>query len=387
MKLKLVKPQKNLYSRCFILVVLFIATLHTGFAEPLIGEGTGKSKDVAYENALAVLAQQILVQVSASSSSHIIDNNGDVDKNNESLVALQSNIRFQGVQFKKPKRKRKIWTVRAILTDDALRQTISFLDERLPDTIEGLTRLQISDAFNEVQQLQALLHFSTQKRLNIPEKDRIGQQAKKIRAALQLRIGNYGWVRFIPPPNIPFNENFIIEIDDTPVAIAGKIFLPVGTFRYRISRENYANEQGILRISRGREERISLFLVHLPKQPVAIALDIKAETPQEINIITATLTEILQNYTVTIDPNSRLVLHARADSEVNNSVKNFEHLFATLQLNFTRSGKNIRSHSESLRLFNKKKGDIGSHSWRKLSEKTLRTLISGNGLLHISGEL
>ena len=356
---------------------------HTLFAAPLIGEGTAKTEEDARKNALAILSQQILVDVDSSTSSQTIVKQDDVEKTAETSVALTSDIKFQGVEFKSDK-KRKIWHVQAILSDNALRQTILFLAERLPDDIEGLTKLQLSDSFYETRQLQALFSFAAQKNISVPDQNNIIQHMTRNLQQLQLRLGNYGWVRFILPKGVAFDNRFTITIDQKEFDAASKIFLPVGDFRYNIARDNYATEQGVLRISRGREERIALSLVRLPATTPSIALDIDAPDTQAERALARNLQEVLINYGMAIDNKSPLILEVTAGVTPNNSVKDFEHLLVNLQLSFKRDQRIIASDSQNIRLFDIEQGKVSNYQWQILSKKTLLALFSGDGLVKIA---
>ncbi len=394
MKLKLAKQPKKvsskiLYSRIYanlpfllLIIIYFISSL--AFATPLNGDGYGKSENEARENALATLSQQILVDVDSSASAKVTEKNGTVDKSAETEVALESHIKFQGVVFEKAKRKRKTYHVRAILSDNALRQTILYLAENLPDDIDGLTRLQISDAYHEARQLRALFNFAAQQNLAIPGGNAIAKNAANVESELQLRLGNYGWVRFIPPVSVALNNNFTITIDEKNVATASKIYLPVGSFRYQITRDGYATEQGILRISRGREERTQLALVRLPKEAINVTIVVDAHDRNTSDVIMRALEEILLQYNIQIVKDSPLILNANADIQANTAVKDFEHLQVNLSLNFKRSGRTLTSSSQNIRLFDTEKIDVGQYQWQKLTEKTLIELLAGDGLVKVT---
>ena len=385
MKLKLVKHTKKGCFKLFLFILCWFQLIGFAGAESLIADGIGKSKDLARANALANLSQQILVNVSSATRSSIVSDNDSVERNAETEVNLQSDIRFQGVEFSKFKKKfRGGWSVNAILTDDALKQTIYYLDERLPKNIDGLTSSQVTRSHQEVEQLQALLHFASQQKLPISRQAAIEVRARSVSDALKLRIGNYGWVRFLPPTNVHFNDNFIIEIDDEQIKTSTKVFLTVGEHRYRILRKNYATEEGRLRISRGREERTNLFLVKLPSDPVRLKIDVQTQLPETKEIIENALTEILTRYQVIIDERADLTLRARADAEYNESIENFEHLFVSLGLNFIKGKKAISSHQEALRLFGADEDSISQYQWQKLAEKTLSYLLAGDGLFKLA---
>ncbi len=354
------------------------------YAESLIGEGEGKTVNEARENALAVLSQQILVDVDSAVRSTVSTNNDEVNKSAEIDVQLESHIKFQGIVFEKAKRKRKIYYIRAILSDDALRQTILYLAGNLPDNIEGLTKLQISNSYHEVRQLTALLNFAAQKSLNIPGRNGIASKAANIEKQLQLRVGNYGWVRFIPPANVPFNDSFTITINEQDFAVASKIFLPVGSYRYQISRDSFASESGVLRISRSREERINLALVRLPAQPISVAIIINSASEKSRTTITRALEESLLAYQVQIDNKSDLKLFVDADSQANNAVKDFEHVLVSLSLSFNKAGRIIATGSENIRLFDADASAVGAFQWQKLAQKTLLQLLAGDGLVTIA---
>ncbi len=354
------------------------------YAEPLIGEGEGKSVNEARENALAVLSQQILVDVDSAVRSRVSTDNDEVSTSAETDIQLESHIKFQGIIFEAAKRKKKIYYVRAVLSDDALRQTILYLAGNLPNDIEGLTKLQISNSYHETRQLIALLNFAAQKNLNIPNRNGIASKAADIEKKLQLRVGNYGWVRFIPPANVSFNDSFTITINEQDFAVANKIFLPVGSYRYQISREDFASETGVLRISRSREERVNLALVRLPAQPISVAITINSASDKSRNSITRALEEILLAYNVQIDNDSDLKLVVNADSQSNNAVKDFEHVLVSLSLSFTKSGRNIATASENIRLFDAETDEISAYQWQKLAQQTLLQLLSGDGLVNIA---
>ncbi len=354
------------------------------YAESLIGEGAGKSVNEARENALAVLSQQILVDVDSTVRSRVSTDNDEVNKSAETDIQLESHIKFQGIIFEPAKRKRKIYHVRAVLSDDALRQTILYLAGNLPDDIEGLTKLQISNSYHEVRQLTALINFAAQKKLNIPNRNGIASKAAEIEKKLQLRVGNYGWVRFIPPANVSFNDSFTITINEQDFAVASKIFLPVGSYRYQISRDDFASETGILRVSRSREERVNLALVRLPAQPIRVAININGASEKSKNTITRALEESLLAYNVQIDSASDLKLIVDADSQANDAVKDFEHVLVSLSLSFNKSGRVIKTASENIRLFDADASAVSAYQWQKLAQKTLLQLLSGDGLVSIA---
>ena len=386
MKLKLVKHTKKGCFKLLFFTLCWFQLIGFAGAETLIADGSGKTKDLARANALANLSQQILVNVSSATRSSVTTDNDSVERSAETEVSLQSNISFQGVEFSEFKKKfRGDWSVNVSLTDDALKQTIYYLAERLPKNVDGLTSLQVTRGHEEVEQLQALLHFSRQQKRPVSGQGSIEARARKVSDALKLRVGNYGWVRFLPPTNVNFDDNFIIEIDDAQIKTAVKVFLTVGEHRYRILRENYATEEGRLRISRGREERANLFLVKLPSDPIRLKIDVQTELPNAKKIIEDALTEILNRYQVIIDDEADLTLRARANAQYNDTVANFEHLLVSLGLNFINSKKKFSSHQEALQLFNvKSKDSISRHQWQKLSEKTLSQLLAGDGLFKLA---
>ncbi len=390
MTLNLEKPQKKSYFNNFI-IALFLPIVMLisipSYAESLVADGEGETPEDARQSALATLSQQVLVDVDSAVGSQVSVDNDLVVKSAQTSVQLESHIKFQGVVFKDAKRKKKIHYVRAVLSDAALRQTILYLADNLPDDIEGLTKLQISDSYHEVRQLIALLNFAAQKRLSVPNRNGIASKAADIEKKLQLRVGNYGWVRFIPPATVPFNDNFTITINEQNFAVASKIFLPVGSYRFEISRDNFVSETGILRISRSREERINLSLVRLPEEPLSVAISININggaSEQSKNIINRALKESLLAYQVKIDDASDLKLVVDADIQENNTVKDFEHVLVSLSITFNKSGQIIVTGSDNARLFNIEPDAVGAYQWQKLSQQTLLQLLAGDGLVRIA---
>ena len=252
--------------------------------------------------------------------------------------------------------------------------------------MDALKKTEQNKALIKVEQLLALLALGFAPE-EISGYRRIQEEALATREALQKRLGALGWVRFIPPSSIRFDDSFAIYVDETLYRPHEKIFLTPGPHLFRIEAPGFRPETGKLRIRSQRETRQELSLIAEIPASAAVSMRV-VPGPQMAQSTHTSLVPFLENqlleFGVQIDPQAALVLSYEtvesSQESYNVAVRKLEFSLRAAEVP---GGRVLAAQTVKKTTFGGQ-GDDGnttnSSLWRKMAGEALSQMLEGDGL-------
>ena len=380
--------------RGFLVFLLFFFVLVTSLAQSghardlLVAEGESEDPQRAREIALSNLSNSIFATVKSETRSLTVVENQELDRRDSVDIQIESQIELREVQPELADRKDRdgLWKATARLTDRAYRATVEALAQELPPDVDALKKTEQNKALIRVEQLLALLALGFAPE-EIPGYRRIQEEALATRQALKKRLGALGWVRFIPPSSVPFDDSFAIYVDETLYRPNEKIFLTPGTHLFRIEAPGFRDETGRLRIRSQRETRQELSLI--AEVPASAAVTMRVVPGQRISQRThAALVPFLENqlleFGIQIDPQAALVLsYETAESSQKSYNVSVRKLEFSLRAEASPGRRLLAAETVQKTTFGGQ-GNDGDTSksllWRRMASEALSRLLEGDGL-------
>ena len=378
----------------FLVFLVFFFVLATSLAQSgsardlLVAESWDEDPQRARAYALSELSNTIFATVKSDTRSSTVVENQAVDRTDSVDIRIESQIELRGVQPELADRRDQdgLWKATARLTDQAYRTTVAALAQELPPDVDALKKTEQNKALIRVEQLLALLALGFAPE-EIANYRRLQEEALATRQALQKRLGALGWVRFIPPSSIPFDDSFAIYVDETLYRPNEKIFLTPGPHLFRIEAPGFRPETGRLRIRSQRETRQKLSLIAELPASAAVAMRVVPGS-QMAQRTHASLVPFLENelleFGIQIDPQAALVLsYETVQSEqesYNVSVRKLEFF---LRAEEAPGGRVLAAQTVNKTTFGGQ-GDDGdttnSSLWRTMASEALSGMLEGDGL-------
>lgn len=233
----------------------------------MTAEGYGATVEEAKKNALRELSQTIIANVKSDFQKSERLENEEFSKKVVSDLAVKSDVLLKGVVYSGEKRIDGQYSIRAVLTEKALKDTIEFLVSKITINLDNMNEVQLKDTLTNSYFLLSVLTSSTDSVTT--NRNSLIDKTREIQEGINKRI-NFGMVVFNikPADAIPKINNKIY----TPFE---PIYLPEREYTFEVSKEGYHKATGKFYLSKGDKKTVTAELVPEISQKVNIYLQLE----------------------------------------------------------------------------------------------------------------
>ncbi len=350
----------------FILIFLgLIAFSTTTFAAPMgmvasQADGFGKTAEAAKKSALEALSHQILSKVDSTQNVTITKSQGKSNIEFKSQTLLQSNLLFKGLEFETTKMGKTDFKSEVWLTHKAVRESVNYLETKIPERLDGLSKPELLETKGYTEMIEALLLQPNITEFIIEDKaDRLKKVAK-VKKLLGLKLGNYGSIYI----DLPKHKASGFTIRGKKYKSGEAVFLTPGSYVFEIAKKGFYGIRGKFSLARGQNLYTSLDLV--PKSG-GIVTSLKLDS-KDLSSLNKDIVRTLRQYDVTVKDGASNQLILDLEIEKNDQPPYLKRKL-TMTLSLLEKGKVTKNLSLS------KSFMAGKKTLKKKQRKTVLTLL------------
>ncbi|HQM84653.1 MAG TPA: hypothetical protein PLD55_08235 [bacterium] len=220
----------------------------------LKGTGYGNSEKTAKMDALTQLSHSIVARIKGETSLSQVEKDGKYTESLKNDITVNSAVFLKGVEFTAPKKVTQGYEVTALMSAQAVINTITYLITTLPDDLEALEPVKYDSILTTIYLAFSLLYSVPDS--SVPEKKKYISMLSEVKNEIE-RLASHGSIYFSGKTGLKGS----VDINGTVNSINKKIFLKPGNYNFLIKADGYKNLKGSFQISKGDKKFVELVLI------------------------------------------------------------------------------------------------------------------------------
>jgi len=320
--------------------------------------GYGKTISESKESSLAELGRVIISSVNSEFTKKESMKNGQASKEIHNTVSIKSSTILTGVQYRNLAKEDGYFVTKAILSRDAVNQSIRILENKINVRGSRLSRSGIREKLEIISILKPLFSYTHNRSTKFVDKKETEFLSYLNQAQIQFHL-------------VPKSAK--IEIGGKSYPAFQSIFLSAGKYRFAVSKKGYFSERGYLRVSNGEKVIKNITLLQSSNSQKEIFLDIKNRR------LKGNFENSLIRYKISQSQNShhKFKLKVRVSREFKSQVSGYRFYDFAIETKLYKNGKLFKTKQAKMR--NKTIQYFNGKS-KKISQALVKSLFANNDI-------